>query len=412
MIKIVRIPKKVKGFFKPLRPCFSKPQWRHVQAIVLAMAIVWGKRNIQRLRESLGPDFPHRTKANDFVVSILWDPETALRKSALAQLKAMKPGEREEIFLILDDTGIPKRGKEMEGAKSFKDHVTGEFRWGHTVLFAFILFRNKLIPWSLKLYLGKDYCSDEGIIFQKLTEMAAQIIRGFEVPGGLKVTVLFDSYYLAQKVVWACVAKGFFFISTLKRNRNLWSEGRKQKIGKLGKKLLKKKTAKILLRNGKGQNVTYRTKQIEAEVPKAGGKVVIVFSRRGKEKGFLAIVTNDLGLSEKTVLKRYAKRWWIEVFFKEGKQLLGLGDYKSRDLEGIKRHLHLVALAFGLLTHIASANEKGKRTKQNQRLTPFSVRKLQDDLRILVWNDMIEHLQPRKQKMISVRKLNQLLIAA
>lgn len=412
MIKIVRIPKKVKGFFKPLRPCFSKPQWRHVQAIVLAMAIVWGKRNIQRLWESLGPDFPHRTKGNDFVVSILWDPEAALKESALAQLKAMKPGRREEIFLILDDTGIPKRGKEMEGAKTFKDHVTGEYRWGHTVLFAFILFRNKLIPWSLRIYLGKDYCRNEKIIFKKLTESAAEMIESFQPPEGLKVTVLFDSYYLAQNVVWACVTRGFFFISTLKANRNLWVGGRKQKVGKLGKKLLKKKTAKMTLKNGKGQTVTYRTKRIEAVIPKAGGKSVVVFSRRGKEKGFLAIVTNDLGLSEKAVLKRYAKRWWIEVFFKEGKQLLGLGDYKTRDLEGIKRHLHLVALAFGLLTHFADANEKGKTKKQTTRLMPFSVRKLQDDLRKLVWNDMIEHLQPRKQRMISVRKLNQLLMAA
>ncbi|MGH7889827.1 MAG: IS701 family transposase [Thermodesulfobacteriota bacterium] len=412
MIKIVRIPKKVKGFFQPLRPCFSKPQWRHVQAIVLAMAIVWGKRNIQRLWESLGPDFPHRTKVNDFVVCTLWDPEAALRETALSQLKAMKPGKREEIFLILDDTGISKTGKEMEGAKGYWDHATGEYRWGHTVLFAFILFRDKLIPWSLKIYLGKDYCRDEKIVFKKLTEMAAEIIRDFQAPCGLKVTVLFDSYYLAQKIVWACVAKGFFFISTLKTNRNLWFKGRKQKVGKLGKKLLKKKTAKIVLKNGKGQSVTYRAKKIEAQIPKAGGKVVIVFSRRGKEKGFLAIVTNDLGLSEKAVLKRYAKRWWIEVFFKEGKQLLGLGDYKTRDLEGIKRHLHLVSLAFGLLTHLAYANEKGKMIKQNQRLTPFSVRKLQDDLRKLVWDDMIEHLQPRKQKMISVRKLNQLLMAA
>jgi len=51
-------------------------------------------------------------------------------------------------------------------------------------------------------------------------------------------------------------------------------------------------------------------------------------SRRGK---WTLLLTTDLKLNFEEAYKIYSRRWQIEVFFKEGKQYLGLGKNQSQD---------------------------------------------------------------------------------
>jgi hypothetical protein len=51
------------------------------------------------------------------------------------------------------------------------------------------------------------------------------------------------------------------------------------------------------------------------------------------------------------VVAIYARRWSIEVLFKELRQDLGLADYQMLAEEGVLHHLHVCCLAQLLLTH-------------------------------------------------------------
>ena len=80
----------------------------------------------------------------------------------------------------------------------------------------------------------------------------------------------------------------------------------------------------------KGRKKTYFMHREELTVSKCGN-VVVVFSGKVKElKKVKALVTNMLHLSAVAISKHYSFRWEIEVFFKELKQYLGLGDYQVR----------------------------------------------------------------------------------
>ncbi|MBV3314482.1 transposase [Bacteroides ovatus] len=55
------------------------------------------------------------------------------------------------------------------------------------------------------------------------------------------------------------------------------------------------------------------------------------FCRRGKNEGRKVLLTTDTKMDFMRVYEIYAMRWSIEVFFANGKRILGLDDCSARD---------------------------------------------------------------------------------
>ena len=115
-------------------------------------------------------------------------------------------------------------------------------------------------------------------------------------------------------------------------------------------------------------------------------------------------------LTAKQIISAYTERWNIEVFFKDSKQLLGLGQYQNRPYRAAVNHLHLVCFAYALLTHLAiqGSGEKGKHKKAAARSTG----ELQNALRRIVWNELAQHLKEIADGKSVVKELDRLLVAA
>jgi len=64
------------------------------------------------------------------------------------------------------------------------------------------------------------------------------------------------------------------------------------------------------------------------------------------------IVTDMLYLSTCQILTIYSYRWQIELFFKELKSYLGLGNYQMLSFRAIVRHVDCVIMAFMYLEHL------------------------------------------------------------
>ncbi len=86
------------------------------------------------------------------------------------------------------------------------------------------------------------------------------------------------------------------------------------------------------------------------------GGVQVVFSRKEDEKSQLDkmryIVTDMLYLNTSQILAIYSYRWQIELFFKELKSYLGLGNYQMLPFRAIIRHVDCVIMAFMYLEHL------------------------------------------------------------
>jgi hypothetical protein len=76
---------------------------------------------------------------------------------------------------------------------------------------------------------------------------------------------------------------------------------------------------------------------------------LVVLKQRKNSKKLTFLVSNNINLQGLQVLEYYKKRWAIEVFHRDCKQHLGLGEYQIRKLDAVVIHLHLVFFAYTLL---------------------------------------------------------------
>jgi hypothetical protein len=68
-----------------------------------------------------------------------------------------------------------------------------------------------VIPVGIRLYVKKAQCTAVAVPFLKTTELAAQLIREFRPPAGVKVVAVLDAYDLCPTVMKACRAQRFHF---------------------------------------------------------------------------------------------------------------------------------------------------------------------------------------------------------
>jgi hypothetical protein len=66
-------------------------------------------------------------------------------------------------------------------------------------------------------------------------------------------------------------------------------------------------------------------------------------------KVLAVLVTNRVDWTAPRIITTYVQRWPIETFYQDGKEHLGLDEYRMRDAEAIRKHWCLVFVAYSLL---------------------------------------------------------------
>jgi len=177
MVKVLGVPAPCRRFFAPVEEFFSSRQWPYFQELVLALAIAFGRRNIRNLKRYL-PSGAHRTSYNRFLIGWKWDPKGVLQKLALWRLRKMRLRGGEKVYVIIDDTKRPKRGKRMAAVGKLRDPVTKRYIRGHTYVALLLVARGEIVPYGIELYAKKEYCeSHPEILFLTQHQLAGEPAR-------------------------------------------------------------------------------------------------------------------------------------------------------------------------------------------------------------------------------------------
>lgn len=366
MIKMIRIPGKLQSFFSSLKGYFKWDHYKYFCSLVVLIVYIYGKRTVSNIVRSIGWKHPHRTRFNNFLHLLRWDYRKVLQQKALELIRRIGISANDKIYLIFDDTKKPKRGKKMELVDWIYEPKTKRKIRGIEVIQGVIFFKGYIIPWGLSLFISKEWAKKLGVALRKSTEIVAELIASFNPPAGVKVIVLFDSYYLCSETIKACKKKGFYFVSVIKRNRNVIVHAQKKKAMSFQRSFWRNHKKKTLLVRKSSGNILYS--YVSAgwlDVSKVG-RVQLILSRKWGGRIF-ALVSNHPHFSAKDVIFAYEQRWWIEVFFDEVKNLLGMGQYQNLSREAAACHLHLVCFAHALLTHLY-LERTGAQGKQKRRL--------------------------------------------
>ena len=229
-MNIHQLPSFLKPFFKPIFLELTRPQYAHFWSLLLAIALNLRSSKLVHLTRLL-PFSTHRTRHGAFMASAGFDSPQLLREAVARLIRRFNPRPGEVIELILDDHRIAKRGKKMDRLSKIWDHKEQKFVHGHIVLFAAVCFRGVVMPLRLHLWKPKG---QSGPRYRKLTDLAAAMIREFEIPAELKVRVLFDAFYLSPVVVRACEKRGFAWFSVAAKNRCFRRDGKRAGAARSG----------------------------------------------------------------------------------------------------------------------------------------------------------------------------------
>lgn len=295
----------------------------------------------------------------------------------------------EDRYFVIDDTVIPKRGRDIQNVSFIYDHNLGRSVLGFCVVTLGLFTGQNFYPVDFAYRFGKKRhpnSPDEKIgdprsisgqrsyeaKHKTKLELSLKMIQSAFDHGIRAGYVLFDSWYGWPVFINAIrkISDDLHVICRLKDSKVLYEyNGRKYRLSDLYQKMksgLKKDSRTGLL-----------LRRVTVKLSGSDDKVVIVFSKgyhepeddsvKGKKKKkdpkWVAFLSTNTRLHASTIIKKYTKRWTVEVFFKETKQLLGLGKDQSNDFNSQVFATTLSFLRYNLLNFL-NENE-GLATKGN-----------------------------------------------
>jgi hypothetical protein len=251
------------------------------------------------------------------------------------------------------------------------------------------------IPYR-KSYYTTEYCQQKGFAYRTQTELAAQLIAELDLPETAKVVVLGDTAFEAQCVQRACRERRFAWITPCNAERVLEGPKPRPKVRSLIQQAdaLQFVAVKVhpdsdpyaparrwskSARDRSKQGRTYWVCQQKLTVHSVGEVAVVLSTAKKPKKGEplhepKILLASDVNLKAREVVLQYTLRWQIELFFKEAKSVLGMGQYRFRQFERVERwidaalasYLYLEWYRFGQLQN-AALSEEQKAWWQQQR---------------------------------------------
>jgi len=264
----------------------------------------------------------------------------------------------EQKVLIADDSLITKTGKDMELVSYHFDHKTKRSVLGNQCLQLGYHNGIRFFPLDASFSTSSKRPNNKlrdidkrtigwhrrkEALDKKTSVLISMIDRAWK--SGIDASfVLFDSWFSHDDVISKVYAAGYGVICRLKRSRVKYEyNGQKCTLKQLWQNVAKKQT--VLLTG-------YQVKAacINVKLPKTGD-VRILFISDGK-KDWHALLSTDTELSASEILSYYARRWAIEVFFKDAKQMLYMGKEQSNTFDAAVACYSMVMIRYLLLVYI------------------------------------------------------------
>jgi SRSO17 transposase len=366
------------------------------------------RQALERYTTGLLADLPRKTASDlgrtlpgtsgqrlqEMLTNTAWDP-AAMDNQRIAMMR-----ERASVgsgVLIVDDTGLPKKGKHSVGVTRQYSGTLG--RVDNCQVLVTLHYVDHVFDWpvSAQLYLPQGWCKDsvrrkkaripEEIAFQTKGAIALDLIEG---SGLTPAAVVADAGYgdqpafldgLQEKgipyVVRTPLTTTFRLADAVHADPGTeeerpWSgRGRPPKPVTLADRVAPLSAEALLgglpedawrpvaWRRGSGGGAlikscarirVFRTRQRGRHTPVEGwlfGERPLP-GRGGEAKYYLAVGCEELSLE--ALMERAHVRWVIERFYQDAKGELGLDDYEGRLWTGLHRHVALVMLAHSFLT--------------------------------------------------------------
>jgi hypothetical protein len=349
MLKVLKIGK--------LHSIFSGVKTKGISALSLIEILLcfpfMNVKTVEQFRYSPWQDIFSYGK--DCYYRLLCHPKINWRGFLLGLVKQSLPAfeqnhHRHKAFVI-DDSTIVKTGHHIEGVSKVWNHVLHKRILGYQLLVLGIYYGTLFVPIDFSFHRekgsNKRFCfglkpkhyksqhrkkrDNNTFGYQRKKELdstktdnAIKMLKRAVFRGIDAKYVLTDSWFSCIELIKVAVANQLTFIGMYSKV--------KTKFDYRGKPLTYKAIRKLKRKNIK-RSKTHNLYYIRSVVKYKDIPVVLYHTRKGKNGNWRVLLSTELCSNFTQTVNIYQIRWSIEVFFKEAKQLLGLGKNQSTDFD-------------------------------------------------------------------------------
>jgi SRSO17 transposase len=326
---------------KNYRSCFSKPQWNHFNTYMHGLLLgEKGEKNIQDIAGNMLYG-RHQSSLNRFLTRHKWDVR---RLNAIRLQQNLL--HQEGGVLIVDDTIIEKSGEHMDGVGFLFDHCKGKSVRCHDIVSTYYQHGDQKVPLYFTPYVKEELTMQQDVWFKTKIQIALDLFRKSLTKVHPEV-VVFDAWYMSKELVDFLSSRSLTWVSSAKSNRLIQVNDTWVSVSEYAKILSKHSFKRINKLVGEQRfKWLFETTIVMKNI---GLVKLAILRQRRNSKTCTFLVSNNTGLDGLKILEYYKKRWSIEVFYRDCKQHLGMGEYQVRRLDAVVIHLHLVNLAYTLL---------------------------------------------------------------
>jgi len=185
----------------------------------------------------------------------------------------------------------------------------------------------------------------------KTTDTLLAMLKQAYARGVDAANILFDSWFAHDIIIAKILDIGYHVICRCKVGRVKYCyQGYKYTAKQLFSKVARKRMKWI-------PELGFYATSIRVSLPHTG-QVNLVFSQPQPRTKFALFLATDLDLEAPEILRTYAKRWSIEMFFRDAKQHLGLGREQNRDFDAVIAHQSFVLIRYQLLSFMIRLSEQ------------------------------------------------------
>ncbi len=434
MIPIVEYPSIVTSSTPWFEDVFTRPQLKNFQTYV--SGIILSPVHTISYMNSMFYAHSDQSALNNFITDSTWSDEKledARYRYILEGIRRCEKDTEGKGILILDDTlSHHESAKHMEFAGKFYDHTDQSFTWGHDVVTTHLAKGRLSIPLSSEIYLkddqlNEDYLSSinrrtknkeealpgdvkqilENENFKTKNEIGRELISKAFDKGIPFSYVIADSWFLNSETVGLIESLKKDWVFGCKSDRVVLMPNGWTSLSEWAKTLPNDKFKSVNVWYEKKKHVFYCYASNLKMRSLDGRRIRIVVSYDNKElegdPHFYC--TNRVDWNIYQILSLYARRWRVDVFYRESKQNLGLEDYEMRKIRGARRHIPMVFTAHALLV-LGSAFVG---TDSSRKAVPQSA-KLAKDIRVAKTVASLDQTMGSRRRRVYVEVLTNLLV--
>ncbi len=323
------------------------------------------------------------------VADACWSDEAVLSVVAAAVLPQLVR-DKEPVHWIIDDTGLPKKGKHSVGVAHQYCGQTGKQDNCRVAVSLSIATARGSLPVGFRLYLPREWTDDvarchkvgvpDGVGFATKPALALRQIEAALAAGYPRGTVLADAAY-GDETAWreALAGHGLTYAVGVRAATTVWwgehqpvanpkpgargkprrrvtrdSEHQPLSVGALARALPGRSWRTVTWRQGTSQPLSsrfarVRVKAAHRDQPRADEWLIIEWAPGADEPAHYWLSNLPQNTRWQTMISTVMSRWQIERDYEELKQELGLGHFEGRNWRGFHHHATLCIAAYGFL---------------------------------------------------------------